>query len=160
MIECVRKKIDEVLTVPDHISGIENLFNLQEINTDKKVNNIAKLSEEIIGNIPDLLQMIVEVVKNEDIKTKHRVFLSAILSYVFNPLDIIPEIDSPFWGWIDDGVIVCESLNYSIEYGLPFPLTDIEMKRLTEIAAKIKSSLLPEFSIRIDRFLKDMKKNP
>ena len=159
MIECLRKKIEEELAVPDHKERIENLFAPQEIDTDAKANSIVKLSEEIIGSIPDLLQMIVEIVRNEDIETKHRVFLSAIVSYVFNPLDTIPEIGFPFWGWLDDGIIVCESLNYSMECGLSFPLTDRKIKRLTEIAAKVKLSLLPEFLARIDRFLKDVNKN-
>lgn len=99
----------EIIVVPpikktedDYTKGRKILLN--------KLPKGAKFAKEIIFIIPDIIALLIRMLKDTRVPIKTKVALAASLAYIVSPIDIIPD-KIPLIGSIDDVAVILFALN-------------------------------------------------
>ena len=102
--------------------------------------------------LPHLVEAVEHIIVGADDMPKVRAFAGGLLTYVFNPLDLIPD-DGPL-GWLDDAVVCALGLRRLTEAG------SVELDQHTDAVCELVLESLPSISAdlreAIERFVADL----
>jgi uncharacterized membrane protein YkvA (DUF1232 family) len=71
---------------------------------------------KILGNF---VQLLIGLMLDQRIDRKVKIFVGAVLAYVFSPVDFIPELFSGLFGMLDDFVLSAFALNVILNWVNP-----------------------------------------
>jgi len=100
---------DEIIEVIPINKVKDNYTNGRKI-LIKKLPKGAKIAKDIIFMIPDIVALLVRVLKDSRVPIKTKLVVSASLAYIMFPIDIIPD-KIPLIGSIDDVAVILFALN-------------------------------------------------
>ena len=67
-------------------------------------------------NLAQFVRLLVELMLDPRVATKMKVFVGAVLTYIFAPVDFIPELFSGLFGMLDDFVLSTFALNVILNW--------------------------------------------
>jgi uncharacterized membrane protein YkvA (DUF1232 family) len=67
-------------------------------------------------NLAQFVRLLIELLMDPRVDTKMKVFVGAVLTYVFAPIDFIPELFSGLFGMLDDFVLSAFALNVILNW--------------------------------------------
>ncbi|UAJ72633.1 DUF1232 domain-containing protein [Synechocystis sp. PCC 7339] len=148
----------ELLT--QHIQNIHreyqiNGVDIASISSYLKNDNINSIPPECIDLvlvIPEMLIELISLMREPSTSVKTKAIASGIYSYVFNPIDYIPDDSHSIFGFLDDALI--------LYYGLQ--LIDKEPENSIDLIGfdKIKNLVAISESILSNAILEDLKDFP
>lgn len=112
--ELTKEKIEkpdetEIVLAPP-IKKIEDSYTSGRKILLNKLPKGAKLAKDIIFIVPDIIALLIRMLKDPRVPIKTKVALSASLVYIVSPIDIIPD-RIPLIGSIDDVAVILFALN-------------------------------------------------
>lgn len=141
MINLLKQHIENIYQ--DYRQNGIDISSLKPYLKNNTIETIPPESIKIVLSIPEMLQELVDVMMNPKASPKLKAFASGIYSYIFNPLDYIPDNLGSIYGFLDDGLILFYGLNF-IEKNYP----DLEFKTIHQETiikgVKISENILPD----------------
>ena len=101
----------------DKTVNYKKLFKSYQRNLNKELKRLSKRAgkdykwQEYIDSIPELFELLINILVAETTPTASRVRIIIALSYLLAPVDVIPEEVYGLEGYIDDFVVLALTLN-------------------------------------------------
>ncbi len=102
------KSFEESIEYP--INKVKDCYTIGRNKIEEKIPGGLKYDKNIIFIIPDIVVLIVRLLKDGRVPLKTKLYLSAAIAYISFPIDFIPD-NIPFIGKVDDIGIVVFALN-------------------------------------------------
>ena len=99
----------------DELEKVEDSYTKGRIYLESKIPNKFKKFSNYILIIPDITALLVRLLKDNRVSIKTKLIISATISYIAFPTDIIPD-NIPFIGKIDDIGIIFFTIEKIIDY--------------------------------------------
>lgn len=106
--EVEKEEDDDELILP--VKKVEDKYTKGRKKLEKKFDGKLNVLHEYVLIIPDIVALIYRLLKDERVKIKTKLEISAAVAYIIFPIDIIPEF-IPFIGKIDDVAVLFFALN-------------------------------------------------
>lgn len=106
--EVEKEDDDEELILP--VKKVEDKYTKGRKKLEKKFDGKLNVLHEYVLIVPDIAALIYRLLKDERVKIKTKLEISAAVAYIIFPIDIIPEF-IPFIGKIDDVAVLFFALN-------------------------------------------------
>lgn len=106
--EVEKEEDDDELILP--VKKVEDKYTKGRKKLEKKFDGKLNVLHEYVLIVPDIVALIYRLLKDERVKIKTKLEISAAVAYIIFPIDIIPEF-IPFIGKIDDVAVLFFALN-------------------------------------------------
>lgn len=118
---------------------------------DENVKSLPDESVQLILAIPTMLSELTVLMKDSEIPAKSRALASGVYSYVFNPIDYIPDDTHSIFGFLDDALILYYSLQFiGNELHKKFEIINTENDNFVQVSENLLS----------DEIVKNLKNYP
>ncbi|WP_300381338.1 DUF1232 domain-containing protein [Clostridium sp.] len=111
------EKIEETLEVInyDEIIKVEDCYSKGRSYIESKLPSKVKRFSNYILMIPDITALLIRLLKDNRVSIKTKLIISAAISYIAFPIDIIPD-NIPFIGRVDDVAVIFFTISKIIDY--------------------------------------------
>lgn len=106
--EVEKEDDDDELILP--VKKVEDKYTKGRKKLEKKFDGKLNVLHEYVLIVPDIVALIYRLLKDERVKIKTKLEISAAVAYIIFPIDIIPEF-IPLIGKIDDVAVLFFALN-------------------------------------------------
>lgn len=106
--EVEKEEDDDELILP--VKKVEDKYTKGRKKLEKKFDGKLNVLHEYVLIVPDIVALIYRLLKDERVKIKTKLEISAAVAYIIFPIDIIPEF-IPLIGKIDDVAVLFFALN-------------------------------------------------
>ena len=130
----------------DKTLNYKKLFKSYQRNLNKELKHLSKQAgkdykwKEYIDSIPQLFELLINILVSETTPTATRVRIITALSYLLAPVDVIPDKVYGLDGFIDDFVVLILTLN-SIKNNLSKRIIRKNWKRKNDIIDFVETSV-------------------
>lgn len=106
----IEEPIEEAIILSLPIKKTEDTYTTGRKILLEKLPKGAKIAKDIIFMVPDIIALLIRMLKDRRVPIKTKIAVSASLAYILFPIDIIPD-KIPLIGSIDDIAVILFALN-------------------------------------------------
>lgn len=148
MIELLRQHIEEIYRNHDE----NDLSEIKPYLKDDKATSIPLDVEKLVLLVPDMLQELVDLMMAPETPQLIRALASGIYSYVFNPLDYIPDHSGSIVGFLDDALVLFYGLHFIEQVEPSIQTTIVHKEEIADAIGKAEGFLSDSIISSIKEF--------